>query len=368
MRTLGNDGTYEAMLVAPDGSLKPDRRQAWFSPPSWAPRDPFTGEPPDQGPAGDGQGPVLLNGRYVVREVIRHAFGGGVYRATDERTGGQVVVKQARPHTVADLTGNDIRVARRHEARMLELFEPSGATARLVEVFEQQGDLFLVQEAIPGVTLRQWVRDTIEPDDGEGWGLPRETAERIACGLVGLVELAHAKGLVHRDFNPNNIMVTEDGDLRLIDLEMLATPGERVSQAYTPGYAAPEQVDAAPICAAPQRPPISTAWAPPCSTWSAGPTRCSSPTNRRRGRVRSASAPGWATSPPRTRPPGGSPRSSSRCCTRTRRDARAWTTCAPSSPGRSDAHAWTTSAAPGRSDRTPVTCRPRGPAPRTWSG
>ncbi|TGA98076.1 serine/threonine protein kinase, partial [Streptomyces palmae] len=38
---LGNDGTYETLLIAPDGSLAPDHRKAWFSPPPWAPRDPF---------------------------------------------------------------------------------------------------------------------------------------------------------------------------------------------------------------------------------------------------------------------------------------------------------------------------------------
>ncbi|MEV0970067.1 class IV lanthionine synthetase LanL [Microtetraspora glauca] len=250
VRMLGNDGSYEAMLVAPDGSLRLDRRDAWFSPPSWAPRDPFTRERSSPQPGANGTGPrqVLLNGRYVVREVIRHAFGGGVYRATDEHTGGTVVIKQARPHTAADVTGKDIRDARRHEARTLELFETSGVTTRLVELFEQQGDLFLVQEAVQGVTLRQWVTENIEPDDGAGWGPSSDTAERIARGLVELVESVHAKGLVHRDFNPNNIMVTEDGDLRLIDLETLAGTGERVTQAYTPGYAAPEQVDGPRIC------------------------------------------------------------------------------------------------------------------------
>ncbi|MEV6983603.1 lanthionine synthetase LanC family protein [Sphaerisporangium sp. NPDC051017] len=134
---------------------------------------------------------------------------------------------------------------------MREVIQHSGATARLVEVFEQQGDLFLAQEAIQGVTLRQWVPDAIEPDEGEGWGPPADTARRIARGLVDLVELVHAEGLVLRDFTPNNIMVTDDAGLRLIDLETLARPGDRVLRAYTPGYAAPEQVAMEPICAAP---------------------------------------------------------------------------------------------------------------------
>jgi hypothetical protein len=235
---LGNDGTYEAMLMAPDGSLVPDQRKAWFTPPPWAPPDPFRPLPP----AGTGAPtkPVLLNGRYLVREVIRHAFTGGVYRATDEVTGETVVLKQARPHAGADLTGRDARDARRHEGAMLELFGPSGLTPRLLELFEQQGDLFLTQEAVPGVTLREWVPDNIEPDDGGPWGNSPVTVARMAGALVDLVALVHGQGLVLRDLDPNNVMVTPDGELRLIDLELLARPGELVAAAYTPGYVAPE--------------------------------------------------------------------------------------------------------------------------------
>jgi hypothetical protein len=237
---LGNDGSYEVMLIGPDGSLVQDRRKAWFTPPPWAPRDPFQPFPPPAPAAG--AKPVLLDGRYLAREVIRHAFSGGVFRALDQVTGQSVILKQARPHAGADLTGQDIRDTRRHEAAMLELLGSSGMTPRLLGLFEQQGDLFLVQEAVPGVTLRQWVPDRADPDDGGTWGCPPGTILRMAGALVDLVALVHSQGFVLRDFNPNNVMVTPDGELRLIDLEMLARPGEPVVTAHTPGYAAPEQI------------------------------------------------------------------------------------------------------------------------------
>jgi len=144
---LGNDGDRQAMLVAPDGTLVPDRRPAWFAPPAWAPRDPFARTEPPAVQAVSAK-PVLLGGRYVVREAIRHASGGGVYRATDQDSGATVIIKQARPHTGSSLTGGDIRDLRRHEAAMLERFDGSGATARPLGLFEQQGELFLVQEEI----------------------------------------------------------------------------------------------------------------------------------------------------------------------------------------------------------------------------
>ncbi|MER5928970.1 class IV lanthionine synthetase LanL [Streptomyces sp. NPDC002054] len=257
---LGDDGMHGAMLITPDGTLVRDQRKPWFSPPPWAPRDPFATEqtpaprkatPATTRPAAK---PVLLDGRYLVHEVIRHAFAGGVYRATDKTTGSPVIVKQARPHTAANLTGQDVRDRRRHEAAMLDLFADSGYTPRPVAVFEQQNDLFLVQEAVSGTTLRQWVLDHLDFDDGRPWGIPPTDALRLARGLTGVVRSVHTAGWVLRDFNPNNLMVDDSGEVRLIDLEMLARPGEPATRIHTPGYAGAEQSTTPVIGAAPLPP------------------------------------------------------------------------------------------------------------------
>ncbi|MFJ7154096.1 class IV lanthionine synthetase LanL [Streptomyces sp. NPDC101118] len=235
---LGNDGTYEAALLAPDGTLAPDPREAWYAPPAWAPRDPFA--------AGDGAGvrrprpgAVLLDGRYEVRKVVRHSFQGGVYRAVDRTSGADVVVKQGRAHAAADLTGRDARDARRHEARMMELLAHTGVTARPLGLFEQQGDLFLVQEAVPGTTLRRWAADRARPDQ-ESWGPGVRSAVRLARDLTAAVAAVHAEGLVLRDLTPSNVMVTPEGSARLIDLELAVRPGAPVVRSGTPGYLAPE--------------------------------------------------------------------------------------------------------------------------------
>ncbi|MGW0434569.1 class IV lanthionine synthetase LanL [Micromonospora sp. NPDC003197] len=243
VRMLGNDGSYEAMLVTPDGSIVPDQRKAWFTPPTWAPRDPFTDSPaaPTRAAAPTS---VLLDKRYVVDEVIRHGFPGSVYRATDKTTDQAVVIKQARPYASADECGLDIRDRRRHEARMLHQFGSTGFTPQLIGFFEQQGDLFLVQEALPGSTLRQWVVTNLvaEADNGP-WGLPLPAALRVARWLVEIVQQVHDQDFVLRDLSPNNIMVTDDR-LCLIDLETLAPVDQPAGVAFTPGYGAPEQLDA----------------------------------------------------------------------------------------------------------------------------
>ncbi|MFJ6939540.1 class IV lanthionine synthetase LanL [Streptomyces sp. NPDC101132] len=235
---LGNDGTYEAALLAPDGTLAPDPREAWYAPPAWAPRDPFAAEDAP-GVRRPRPGAVLLDGRYEVRRVVRHSFQGGVYRAVDRTTGAAVVVKQGRAHAAADLTGRDARDARRHEARMMELLAPTGVTARPLGLFEQQGDVFLVQEAVPGTTLRRWAADNSRPGE-DSWGPGTGAAVRLARDLSSAVAAVHAEGLVLRDLTPSNVMVTPEGRARLIDLELAARPGEAVVRSGTPGYLAPE--------------------------------------------------------------------------------------------------------------------------------
>ncbi|MET7550806.1 class IV lanthionine synthetase LanL [Streptomyces sp. NPDC005500] len=253
VRMLGNDGLYEAMLLAPDGSLVLDQRKAWFTPPPWAPPDPFTPGSASSTPGARTPKAVLLDGRYVVREAVRHAYKGGVFKATDQHTGQAVVIKQARPHVGSTLTGNDVRDALRHEADMLQLFASCGITPRPLRLFEQQGDLFLVQEEVDGTTLRTWVEEnTVFRQDG-AWGLDWEPAKRIVRWLTELIKVCHNKGLVLRDFNPNNVMVTTEGRVRLIDLELLARPGTQSPNLITRGYAAPEQATGRRIAPAPEQ-------------------------------------------------------------------------------------------------------------------
>ncbi|MET9295282.1 lanthionine synthetase LanC family protein [Streptomyces sp. NPDC003077] len=248
---LTNDGCFAARLTDPDGRSVPDERKAWFSPPAWA-GDPFPGRTAAPVRSGGASKPVLLNGRYRVRGAIQHSNKGGVFRAEDTATGEQVVVKQARAHVGAGLEGLDVQDLLRREASLLGRFgrEPSAAplVPRLIETFDQQGSVFLVTESVPGATVRRTVADRLA---GDGVACPDdETAHRLTRGLVGLVTAAHDLGLTLHDFNPNNVMVTPDGRVLLIDLEMAAPEGERWVLGATPGYAAPELLATAQVAPA----------------------------------------------------------------------------------------------------------------------
>ncbi|GLX38449.1 serine/threonine protein kinase [Streptomyces roseochromogenus] len=243
---LSDQGLLVWFYEDPDGNPVEDVRTGRYSPPSWAvspfpasvPAPPRTEEAPT--------GPVLLGGRFSVREAIRHTNKGGVYRGTDAVTGAPVVIKEARPHVEADASGCDVRDWLRAEARTLENLAGTGLAPEPVAMFEHGGHLFLAQEEIPGVPLRNWVAEHFRDVGSERY---RADALAQAGRLVDLLAAAHACGCVLRDFTPGNIMVRPDGELRLIDLELAVLKDDAAlpTTVGTPGFSAPERLAGAPV-------------------------------------------------------------------------------------------------------------------------
>ncbi|MGW3152088.1 class IV lanthionine synthetase LanL [Streptomyces sp. NPDC001177] len=236
---FSNDGARQVRLRAPDGTLVEDPRKPWFCPPHWT-EFPLPGPPGLAARAPDVPGRVLLHQRYAVHGAIRHSARGGVYRAVDRNTGAAVVVKHARPHVGAGLTGRDARDGLRAEAAALVAL--GGLSADLIEVFEQDDHLFLVETEVPGMALARWVRDRFGALESADSGLPVHEAVSVAEGLVGLMGEVHRRGLVYRDLSPGNVMVTPENELRLIDPEFATEAGAWGPRAFTPGYGAPEYV------------------------------------------------------------------------------------------------------------------------------
>ncbi|GFH38364.1 class IV lanthionine synthetase LanL [Streptomyces pacificus] len=245
-RRLSDEGLLVWFIEDPAGNPVEDKRTGRYSPPAWA-VSPFPAavQPAPRAGREPGQ-PVLLGGRFSVREAIRHTNKGGVYRGTDATTGRPVVIKEARPHVEADATGCDVRDWLRAEARALEKLSGTGLAPELLAMFEHGGHLFLAQEEVPGIPLRNWVAEHFRDVGGERY---RADALAQAERLVDLLAAAHAQGCVLRDFTPGNIMVGPDGALRLIDLE-LAVPADDAAlptTVGTPGFSAPERLEGAPV-------------------------------------------------------------------------------------------------------------------------
>ncbi|MER5740043.1 class IV lanthionine synthetase LanL [Streptomyces sp. NPDC002262] len=245
LRRLSEDGLLVWYFEDPDGNPVEDRRTGRYTPPEWA-VSPFPAPSAPPAPAPAAPRPVVVGGRFSVREAIRHTNKGGVYRGSDVRTGAPVVIKETRPHVEADASGRDVRDWLRAEARTLEKLRGTGLAPEPLALFEHGGHLFLAQEEVPGVPLRTWVAERFRDAGAERYAA--EAAEQ-AVRLVELVAAAHARGCVLRDLTPGNVMVRPDGELRLIDLELAVLDDDEAlpTRVGTPGFSAPERLADAPV-------------------------------------------------------------------------------------------------------------------------
>jgi serine/threonine-protein kinase len=141
---------------------------------------------------------------YRIVEKIGEGGMGEVYRATDTRLGRDVAIK-ILPE---DFTRDSERLARfEREAQVLaSLNHPNIAT--IYEIEETEDTRFLVLELLEGATLRSMM---------ETGGLPLNTVIRLAAQIAAGLAKAHEAGIVHRDLKPDNLMLTDDGFIKILD-------------------------------------------------------------------------------------------------------------------------------------------------------
>ena len=189
---------------------------------------------------------TTLLGRYVIERQIGAGGMGEVYRAQDTRLERTVAIKMLPRETAGD-TG--LRRRFLNEARAASALNHPNIVA-LYDICSDKNIDFLVMEYVAGKTLKELIR----PE-----GLPISEAGGYAIQLAGALAVAHAAGLIHRDVKPANIMVTNDGQLKVLDFGLAkqltpagadsldagqSVPGMLVG---TVSYMSPEQTSGEPL-------------------------------------------------------------------------------------------------------------------------
>ena len=181
----------------------------------------------------------LRLGHYLVVERIGAGGMGEVYRARDEHLDRDVAIKVLPPETFSD---DSARKHFRTEALALsKLNHPNIAT---IHDFDTQQEIdFLVMEYVSGVTLSERIANH---------ALPEKECTRLGLQLVEGLAAAHEQRVIHRDLKPNNLRLTPDGRLKILDfgLAKLAQPAtpeadtesETRTGAGTVPYMSPEQL------------------------------------------------------------------------------------------------------------------------------
>src|SRR3954452_24655932 len=147
----------------------------------------------------------VLDNRYLIGSRIARGGMATVYEANDLRLDRTVAVKVMHPGL-----GDDDEFAARFVAEARSAAKLSHPN--VVAVFDQgndDGTVFLAMELIPGRTLR----DTI------GKEAPLSTARALALlePLVSALAAAHRAGLIHRDVKPENVLIADDGRIKVAD-------------------------------------------------------------------------------------------------------------------------------------------------------
>src|SRR6266487_2215414 len=156
--------------------------------------------------------PNTIFGQYIVVGKIGEGGMGEVYRARDTKLGRDVAIKV-------------LPAAFSSDAKRLRRFEQEAQAAgalnhpNILVIFHigtHQGAPYIVSELLEGETLRERMA---------GAALPQRKALDYALQIARGLAAAHEKGIVHRDIKPDNIFVTDDGRVKLLDFGLAKLSG-----------------------------------------------------------------------------------------------------------------------------------------------
>jgi eukaryotic-like serine/threonine-protein kinase len=184
----------------------------------------------------------VIAGRYAVLGEIGRGGMGVVWLAEDRTIGRRVAVKElAVPGGVPESERTVLRERVLREARAAGRLNDPGVVT-VYDVLDEAGGTFIVMELVEAPTLAALVR--------QRGPLPAADVARLGERLLAALEAAHASGVVHRDVKPGNVLVPDNGRVKLTDFGIAqALDDARLTASGivvgSPAYLAPERVKGA---------------------------------------------------------------------------------------------------------------------------
>jgi serine/threonine protein kinase len=182
----------------------------------------------------------IINNRYIIIQKVGQGGFGAVYKVADTHNGHQVLALKEMSDSSIDQTERPQMVAQfQQEARLLQRFNHPNLPY-VTDRFSIGDRHYLVMEFVNGHTLQQLL------DAGHG-PFPEHVVLNWADQLCDVLGYLHNQKpqVIFRDLKPDNVMVTGDGQVKLIDFGIVRffKPGKQKDTMAlgTPGYAAPEQ-------------------------------------------------------------------------------------------------------------------------------
>ena len=167
---------------------------------------------------------TVLAGQYIVDKVLGQGGFGITYMATDHKTGQRVAIKEFFPdalatrHETIAIPFNGERSESfeygkkcfMEEAQTLAQFIGNENIVRIHTYFEENDTGYFVMDFIEGTSLDDYIKE-------KGGKLDWEETASILVPVMDALAAVHARGIVHRDVTPDNIYITKDGTVKLLD-------------------------------------------------------------------------------------------------------------------------------------------------------
>ena len=168
---------------------------------------------------------TVLNGRYIVGRVLGQGGFGITYLAWDTQLEAKVAVKEYMPGELAGrIDGTSVSVLSddrsesftygaerfKEEAKTLAKFIGNPNIAAVTSYFDENDTSYFVMDYIEGISFKTYIA-------GQGGKVSVEDALDVMIPVLRALTAVHAEGFIHRDVTPDNIYITKDGNVKLLD-------------------------------------------------------------------------------------------------------------------------------------------------------